>query len=126
MGQIPITRQRLHTDLLQEPSLKPRRGRPRNHPGREDFVLEQVDRCYAWLSKRFQNSKLAPRTYRRPPSEWAYRYLVERAPRVLGNIDWTTLRNKHTEWKRGRYHGIEHCTHSEEYEAEIDRQFPVS
>jgi hypothetical protein len=104
------------------PPRKPRRGRPRNHRGREDFVLEQVDKIYPWLLARYQDNK--PKADQMPPSERAYRLLAKRARKHLKNIDWTTLRNKHTDWKLGRFHPIENCTDSEDYEADIERQFP--
>ena len=115
-------------ELLLEASIpqrKPgRRGRPCNHSGKDDFALEQIDKIYPWLLKRYQTNKPEDSAERRAPSERAYRFLARRARKVLMNIDWASLRNKHTRWKRGRFHAIENSIDSEDYEAEIDRQFP--
>lgn len=98
-----------------------RRGRPCNHRGKEDFVMEQIDKIYPWLLKRYQTNKLEVTAERRPASERAYRFLAHRARNILNNIDWTSLRNKHTRWKRGRFHAIEMCIDSDDYDSEIDR-----
>jgi len=58
-----------------------------------------------------------------PPSERAYRYLVDSAPKVLKNIDWRSLRNKHTAWKHRRFQTLEHVIDSGDYDAAIEQQF---
>jgi hypothetical protein len=62
----------------------------------------------------------------RTPSELAYTDILtlKRMKRVFPNLDWQTLRNKHSAWKNGRFHPVENDTDSEDYEAEIDRLFP--
>ena len=114
-------------ELLLETSIpqqKPNRGRPPNHAGQEDFVLEQVNRIYPWLLRRYQNRN-ASKAERMPPSERAYRLLAKMVRRHLKNIDWKTLRNKHTDWKLGRFYRFDKCTDSEAYEADIETQFPT-
>jgi hypothetical protein len=41
------------------------------------------------------------------------------------NIDWLALRNKHSQWKNGRFHPLDNHVDSEDFDAEIDRQFPA-
>lgn len=107
------------------PTLK-RRGRPPNHPALQDFTLEQIDRIYPWLCRRLKADQAAQErnTDHVATSERAYRLLAFWARERLLNIDWTTLRNKHTSWKRGYLHREESCTDSEDFDAEIERQFP--
>ncbi|UPK38631.1 hypothetical protein IVB18_16155 [Bradyrhizobium sp. 186] len=101
------------------------RGRPPNHPARQDFTLEQIDRIYPWLCRRLKADRaVQTRCAELAPSERAYGLLAYWARKRLLNIDWTTLRNKHTLWKHGQLHPIVYCIDSEDFEAEIERQFP--
>ncbi|PDT83334.1 hypothetical protein CO669_33440 [Bradyrhizobium sp. Y36] len=109
-----------------EPPATKRRGRPRNNPALEDFTLEQVDRIYPWLCRRLKARHVAKRRTadHKALSERAYGLLTDWVRERFPNIHWTTLRNKHTFWKRGHLHGEECCTNSEDFDAEIERQFP--
>ncbi|MBR0995353.1 hypothetical protein JQ580_32045 [Bradyrhizobium japonicum] len=109
-----------------EPPATKRRGRPRNNPALGDFTLEQVDRIYPWLCRRLKVRHVAKRRTadHKAISEYAYGLLTRWAGKRFPNIDWTTLRNKHTLWKRGHPHRGEYNTDSEDFDAEIERHFP--
>ena len=103
-----------------------RPGRP-DRPedrAREDFTLQQIHRIYPWLLARCQKSPPGKDNEHMPPSERAYRYLVDSAPKVLKNIDWRSLRNKHTAWKHRRFQTLEHVIDSGDYDSAIEQQFP--
>ena len=127
---IPFDQQQLRNDppwsVRHELPTRKRRGRPSNHPAQQDFTLEQIDRIYPWLCGRLRaHQAVQDRTTDHvATSERAYRLLAFWARERLLNIDWTTLRNKHTSWKRGYLHREESCTDSEDFDAEIERQFP--
>lgn len=58
-------------------------------------------------------------------SERAYRDLATRMQDDFGrNIDWRALQNKRSAWRTGRIHDFEKVADSEDFDAEIDRQFP--
>jgi hypothetical protein len=42
----------------------------------------------------------------------------------FSNIDWLAVRNKHSAWKVRHFHRAENDVDSEDFDAEIDRQFP--
>jgi len=42
----------------------------------------------------------------------------------FGNIDWLALRNLHSKWKHGHFHSAENHVDSEDFDTEIERQFP--
>jgi hypothetical protein len=44
---------------------------------------------------------------------------------LFPNLEWQTLRNKHSAWNNGHFHPVENDTDSEDYEAEIERLFPA-
>ncbi|MCK1359043.1 hypothetical protein [Bradyrhizobium sp. 199] len=127
---VPFDQQRLQDDspwhVRHDLPTKKGRGRPPNHPALEDFTLEQIDRIYPWLCRRLKADQAAPlRTADHiATSERAYGLLASWAHKRLKNIDWKSLRNKHTHWKNGRLHPDDRCRDSEDFEAEIERQFP--
>lgn len=99
------------------------RGRPANDRGREDFGLAELDERYAQLLLKFQ---AAPRMHDKlAPSERAYRQLAAEMNDIFGSIDWRALSNKHSAWKNGRFHRPEDVVDSEDFDAEIERQFPA-
>jgi hypothetical protein len=113
-----------------------RRGRPSNSKGREDFALEEVDARYPALllkheaeaqqrraSAKAEGAVLA--SAERTPSELAYTEILEGMQAAFPNLDWQTLRNKHSEWNHGHFHPPENHTDSEDFEAEIERLFPA-
>jgi REP element-mobilizing transposase RayT len=61
------------------------------------------------------------------PSELAYTEILNlsRMKHVFPNLDWETLRNKRSEWKNGHFHPVVNDTDSEDFDAEIERQFPA-
>jgi hypothetical protein len=110
-----------------------RRGRPRNSRGVEDFTMERVDARYRDLFCEFgrvaansnpeqKESSASPQDG--PASELAYRKLAHDMARELGNLDWRSLANKHSNW-RNRFHSTDGDVDSEDYDAEIERQFPA-
>lgn len=127
---VPFHQQQLRNDppwfVRHAPPTAKRRGRPPNHPAQQDFTLEQIDRIYPWLRRRLKANRAVPdRTIDDiASSERAYRLLASWARRRLLNIDWTTLRNKHTLWKGGHLPPEQHRMDSADFEAEIERQFP--
>ncbi len=58
-------------------------------------------------------------------SELAYQELASDMCEYFDNIDGRSLNNLHSEWKSGRFDSAENDTDSEEYDAEIERQFPA-
>ena len=114
-----------------------RRGRPSKSKGREDFALEEVNARYpALLRKHEEEAQERKRSAaaagdilasaERTPSELAYTEILnlKHMKRLFPNLDWQTLRNKHSAWNNGHFHPSENDIDSEDYEAEIDRLFP--
>jgi len=101
------------------PAVK-RRGRPANNRGREDFGLEGLDARYSELLRKFREEPGSV-----PPSERAYRQLAAEMKDIFGNIDWRALSNKHSNWKTGRFYSSEGFVDSEDFDTEIERQFPA-
>jgi hypothetical protein len=58
------------------------------------------------------------------PGELAYRELLQDMKMDFPNIDWLALRNKHSAWKNGQFHSSENHVDSEDFDDEIERQFP--
>ena len=115
-----------------------RRGRPNNCKGREDFALKEVDARYPALLRKHEEEVRQRRllaaakgdvlpTAEPTPSELAYTEILNlsRMKHVFPNLDWETLRNKRSEWKNGHFHPVENDTDSEDFDAEIERQFPT-
>ncbi|MDD1529805.1 hypothetical protein C7U92_06830 [Bradyrhizobium sp. WBOS7] len=126
---IPFDQQQLRDDppwlVRHDLPAKRGRGRPPNHPALEDFTLEQVDRIYPWLCRRLKARPVAQKRTadHEAISERAYKLLTDWAGERFPNINWTTLRNKHTLWKL-RSISEEDRRNSEDFDAEIERQFP--
>ena len=115
-----------------------RRGRPINSKGGEDFALEEVNAWYPALLRKHEEEAEQKRllaaaagdilaSAERTSNELAYTDILNlrRMKHVFPNLDWQTLRNKHSEWKNGHFHPVENGTCPEDYEAEIERQFPA-
>ena len=86
----------------------PRKGRPPKNRGVEDFGMLELDRRYDVLLRTLQSeSEVIPGADHRPPSERAYRQLLEKMSDTFPNIDWLALRNKHSAWKTGRFYAFE-------------------
>jgi hypothetical protein len=113
-----------------------RRGRPINSKGREDFALEEVDARYPVLLRKHeeeaQQKRLLAAAQRDilpsaepTPSELAYTEILHDTRADFPSIDWGALRNKHSAWKNGHFHPAENDTDSEDFDAEIERQFPT-
>jgi hypothetical protein len=112
-----------------------RRGRPSNSKGREDFALEEVDARYPVLLRKHEEKaqerkRLAAAegtilaSAEKTPSELAYTDILEGMQADFPNLDWQTLRNKHSAWNLGHLHSPENDIDSEDFEAEIERRFP--
>jgi len=105
---------------------KPRKGRPRNDRGVEDFIMEELDERYVMLLRTFRSENDAKaRAEFGPPSERAYRQLVAELNDVFPGIDWRALQNKHSAWRTGRFYSSEVFVDSEDFDADIERQFPA-
>lgn len=126
---IPFDQQQLRNDppwfVRHELPTTKRRGRPRNHPALEDFTLEQIDGIYPWLCRQLKANRWPQALGGEHVAvcERAYRLLAHWTRKRLKNIDWRTLANKHTLWKR-RSVSEEGRRDSEDFDAEIERQFP--
>jgi hypothetical protein len=115
-----------------------RRGRPSNHRGQEDFALNEVDARYARLLRKHEEEARQRRllaaaagdvlaSAEPTPSELAYTEILnlKHMKLLFPNLEWQTLRNKHSAWNNGHFHPVENDTDSEDYEAEIERLFPA-
>jgi hypothetical protein len=112
-----------------------RRGRPSHCKGRQDFAMAELDARYSARLQKYteeaqRGRQLAaaegvalPRA-EKSPSELAYTNLQEDMQADFPNIDWLALRNKHSEWKNGHFHPSDNHVDSEDFDAEIERQFP--
>jgi hypothetical protein len=116
------------------PAVK-RPGRPPNSKGREDFALAEVDARYPALLLEFEEKARERRSSalangdelargESTPSELAYREILQDMKADFPSVNWEALRNKHSQWKNGHFHPADNHVDSEDYEAEIDRQFP--
>jgi hypothetical protein len=102
-----------------------RLGRPAGNSAREDFGLKNLDERYTTLLRQFQSEDRNRSTREKTsPSERAYQVLATEFKDVFGNIDWLSLRNKHSSWKTGRFH-LADGVDSDDFDAEIERQFPA-
>jgi hypothetical protein len=117
------------------PAVK-RPGRPTNSKGQEDFALEEVDARYPALLLAYEEKARERRSLasvngdelargESTPSELAYRKILQDMTTDFQSINWEALRNKHSAWKNGRFHPADNHVDSEDFEAEIERQFPV-
>jgi hypothetical protein len=111
-----------------------RRGRPSNCKGREDFALSELDERYPALLRKYEEEAQRSRRFAAAkgdvlanaeptPGELAYRE-IQQDMKADFPIDWLALRNKHSAWKNGRFHSSENHVDSEDYDDEIERQFP--
>jgi hypothetical protein len=103
-----------------------RRGRPRSNRGLQDFGMEKLDKRYPALLQKFRREDpRGSKADHRSPSERAYRHLAAEMHEDFGGIDWRALSNLHSKWKHGHFHSEEGHVDSEDFEAEIERQFPA-
>jgi hypothetical protein len=113
-----------------------RRGRPSNWSGREDFALAKVDNRYPGLLLKYEEKAQqarqcaaakgdVPAIAEPTPSELAYKKILQIMKSDFPNIDWRALRNKHSAWKNGHFHSSENHIDSEDFDEEIQRQFPA-
>jgi hypothetical protein len=120
---------------LSIPAVK-RRGRPSNCKGREDFALAELDTRYPALLRKHEEDAQQRRHLAaargdvlaraaQTPSELAYTEILQDMKADFPNIDLGALCNKHSAWSNGRFHSAENHIDSEDYDAEIERQFPA-
>jgi hypothetical protein len=113
-----------------------RLGRPPNSTGREDFALLEVDARYPALLRKYAEEARQRRSLaaangddlaraEATPSELAYQEILQDMNADFPNVDWEALRNKHSAWKNGRFHPADNQVDSEDFDAEIERQFPA-
>jgi REP element-mobilizing transposase RayT len=55
----------------------------------------------------------------------AYGEILREMKADFPNMDWRGLRNKHSQWKNGHFHSADNHVVSEDFDAEIERQFPA-
>ena len=113
-----------------------RRGRPNNCKGREDFALKEVDARYPPLLRKHEEEARQRRlsaaaagdilaSAEPAPRELAYTEILHSMRADFSSIDSGALGNKHSAWKNGHFHPVENDTDSEDFDAEIERQFPA-
>jgi hypothetical protein len=116
------------------PAVK-RRGRPSNCTGHEDFALAEVDNRYPGLLLEYEEKAQqarqcaaakgdVPAIAEPTPSELAYTEILQTMKADFPNISWRALQNKHSAWKNGHFDSADNHTGSEDFDAEIERQFP--
>lgn len=113
--------------LFPEFATSPRgdQGRKAEKRAKEDFVMEEMDARYEELLKLYQAEEQPNRSADYlPPSARVYFELLRERAADFGPITWEALRNRHSAWRTARSYPIEKLGTSEDYEAEIDRQFP--
>ncbi|UPK33584.1 hypothetical protein IVB18_36120 [Bradyrhizobium sp. 186] len=101
-------------------------GRPAREPSvraREEFAMKKLEPRYQLLRLEFEAGGPSPDG--RPPSERAYEQLVREMKKDFGNIDWRALQNKRSAWRTGGLHASAETVDSEDFDAEIDQQFPA-
>jgi hypothetical protein len=107
------------------------RGRPSKFGASLDLALEKVDQRYPALLRYEQRKKdRLPNSGKAPekgesPSLLAYSRLLKPISREFGAITWEALRNMHSAWRNGHFHPVENDTDSEDFDDEIERQFPT-
>lgn len=115
-----------HLERLIDPSsIVP--GRPARDPSRrarEEFSMEELDARYQLLRATFKVDGSGPE--RQAPSERAYRQLAREMIGDFGPIDSRALQNKHSAWRSGRPYASAVMIGSDDFDAEIERQFPRS
>jgi hypothetical protein len=123
LGPLPVELRNLFPTFA-SPAV-PRRGRPPSNRARDDFAMKKVDEHYHSLLEKFQSEeKTGSKAEYLPPNERAYRQLADKFRDVF-NSDWRALRNKHSAWKNGHFHSSDGFVDSEDFDAEIERQFPA-
>lgn len=107
-----------------------RRGRPHSFDAKMDLAFDKLDRRYPALlryeARQVRKTKTANVSNRASASERAYERLRNHMNDDFGFFScWETLKNKHCEWKHGRLHSMKTKVDSEDFDAEIERQFPA-
>jgi hypothetical protein len=107
------------------------RGRPPKFDASLDLALNKVDHRYPPLlryekrkKKRLLKSGKAAQKGN-SPSLLAYGRLLRHMKDDFGPMTPEALRNVHWAYRKGRFHPAENDTDSEEYEAAIERRFPL-
>jgi hypothetical protein len=106
------------------------RGRPSNYDARLDLALDKVDQRYPALLRYEKRKKdLLRRSGKAAhkddsPSLIAYARLQKHMKGEFGPMTAEALKNKHSAWRKGRFHSAENHVDSEDYDAEIDQRFP--
>jgi hypothetical protein len=113
-GDKPLpVRLRGHLVKLLRGEVKPPRGRKRTSEAWLEFSLYDADQCYNELLTQFktdlQREKAnAKASGTRSPracdtaSERAYKQVLTEMKHHFPNVDWRTLRNLHSKWRRGK------------------------
>ncbi len=105
-------------------------GRPSKFGASLDLALDKVDQRYPALlryeerkkDRLLKSGKAALKG--ESPSLLAYARLLRHMKDEFGPITREGLRNMHSAWKNGHLHSTENDTDSEDFDAEIERQFP--
>lgn len=103
------------------------RGRPTKFDASLDLALDRVHKRYPALLRYEQRKKNRGNGIPKgngSPSKLAYERLLRHMKCDFGPITPEALRNMHSEWKNGHFHSPENDINSEDFDEEIDRQFP--
>jgi hypothetical protein len=107
------------------------RGRPSKFGALLDLALEKVDQRYPALLRYEQRKKDRllkggkATSKGDSPSLLAYQRLLRHMKHEFGPMTWEALKNMHSEWRNGHFHSAESQIDSEDFDAEIERQFPA-
>ncbi len=69
-------------------------------------AMEEVNELYQTIHAEFVSQRRQQKASARPrggpsPSEYTYREVLKRMKRDFPNLDWRSLRNMHSKWRRG-------------------------
>ena len=113
-----------------------RSGHPIKFDAVHEFTLPRLDLYYRVLVRKYQREAAAQRKNARlrgeklargghSSSERAYRWLCVRFKKEFGVIDWKSLRNIHTKWKKEALFRLEHETESFPFDEMLEQHFPA-
>jgi hypothetical protein len=107
------------------------RGRPSKFGASLDLALEKVDQWYPALrryekrkkDRLLKSGKAASKGD--SPSLLAYQRLLRHMKHEFGPMTREALKNMHSKYRKGHFHPVENDTNSEDFDANIERQFPT-
>ncbi len=107
IGDRPLPRlMKAHLVRLLRGEIAAPKGRKPVSDAKLSFAMEEVDELYQTIRAEFVSQRRQQKASARPrggpsPSEYAYREVLKRMKRDFPNLDWRSLRNMHSKWRRG-------------------------